>query len=244
MPEGPSIIIAKEKLEVFVGKKILTASGSAGIDLKRLEGKKIVRMTTWGKHLLFCFDDFTVRIHFLMFGTYFINSSKQLRPKLGLTFARGKELNIYTSAIQVFEGPPEQHYDLSADIMNEKWSAAAARKKLKAIPDTLIVDSLLDQEIFSGCGNIIKNEVLFRARIHPESKTGLIPPKTLNLLVREVRRYAFQFLEWKKAFMLSTHWEVYTKKLCPRDGSEIMKTYPGRTKRRAYYCNTCQVKYD
>ena len=34
MPEGPSIIISKEKLEVFVGKKILTASGSAGIDQK------------------------------------------------------------------------------------------------------------------------------------------------------------------------------------------------------------------
>ena len=42
MPEGPSIIIAKEKLEVFVGKKILTASRSARIDLKRLVGKKIV----------------------------------------------------------------------------------------------------------------------------------------------------------------------------------------------------------
>src|SRR5688500_11986304 len=93
MPEGPSIIIAKEELEQFVGKKILSATGSAPIDMKRLTGKKITAMASWGKHLLFLFDDFTVRVHFLMFGKYFINSSKELTPRLSLKFAKGEVLN-------------------------------------------------------------------------------------------------------------------------------------------------------
>jgi endonuclease VIII len=244
MPEGPSIIIAKEKLEIFTGKKIIAASGSAGVDMKRLEGKKIIRMTSWGKHLLFCFDGFTVRIHFLMFGTYFINSSKKLKPKLSLQFAGRQEMNIYTSAIKMFEGAPEDMYDMSADIMNDKWSPAKARKRLKAVPDLLIVDALMDQDIFSGVGNIIKNEALFRARIHPESKIGKIPTAPMTKLMKEVRNYAFEFLEWRKKGQLAKHWEVYTKKKCPRDGDIIEKGYPGKSKRRTYQCNTCQIKYD
>ncbi|HRO68823.1 MAG TPA: hypothetical protein PK951_00545 [Chitinophagaceae bacterium] len=41
----------------------------------------------------------------------------------------------------------------------------------------MVCDALLDQEIFSGVGNIIKNEVLYRIRVHPESLIGDIPLK-------------------------------------------------------------------
>lgn len=37
---------------------------------------------------------------------------------------------------------------------------------------------LLEKEIFAGVGNIIKNEMLYRARVHPESIVG----KEENLL--------------------------------------------------------------
>jgi endonuclease-8 len=50
-----------------------------------------------------------------------------------------------------------------------------ARKKLKAIPKTMICDALLDQQIFSGVGNIIKNEVLYRVKLHPENNISDIP---------------------------------------------------------------------
>jgi formamidopyrimidine-DNA glycosylase len=33
------------------------------------------------------------------------------------------------------------------------------------MPDELIWDALLDQNVFAGVGNIIKNEVLFRLRV-------------------------------------------------------------------------------
>ena len=47
---------------------------------------------------------------------------------------------------------------------------------LKLQPDTLVCDALLDQDLFAGVGNIIKNEVLFRTRVHPESTIGDLPP--------------------------------------------------------------------
>ena len=243
MPEGPSIIIAKEDLEQFIGKKILSASGTAKIDKKRLVNARISEIRTWGKHLLLCFDGFTLRIHFLMFGTYYINSSKPLAPRLHLTFPNDEELNFYTSAIVEIEEPLDEVYDWTADIMNDRWNPNAARKKMKDEGDKLIADTLMDQQIFSGLGNIIKNEVLFRARVHPESVTANLPASQINTILKEVKNYVFEFLLYKKASVLSAHWEVYTKKKCPRDGSVIQKGYLGIQKRRCFYCNTCQKLY-
>jgi len=63
----------------------------------------------------------------------------------------------------------------------------------------LACDALLDQHIFSGSGNIIKNEVLFRTRIHPLSLVSKLPTKKLTELIKETHNYAFDFLEWKKS---------------------------------------------
>jgi endonuclease-8 len=52
--------------------------------------------------------------------------------------------------------------------MNDEWNAKNAKARLKAEPTKLICDALLEQDIFSGVGNIIKNEVLYRIRVHPE----------------------------------------------------------------------------
>ena len=76
MPEGPSIIIIKEQLRKFEGKKILKAYGNTKTDIQFLEGKKIRHIKSWGKHLLICFEDCTLRIHFLMFGSYRIDEKK------------------------------------------------------------------------------------------------------------------------------------------------------------------------
>jgi endonuclease VIII len=103
---------------------------------------------------------------------------------------------------------------------------------------------LLDQQIFSGVGNIIKNEVLYRIKVHPETFVGNLPPKKLNELIREARNYSFDFLEWKKEYTLRKHWLAHTKKTCSRDGNKIIKKYLGRTNRRTFFCEACQVNYN
>ncbi len=242
MPEGPSIVVLKEAIQSFNHKKILKATGSAPIDLNRLQGKTIKNIKTWGKHLLICFDDFFIRIHLLMFGTYLINKKKTTPLKLGLKCSKS-EVNFYTCSVVLHEGNPDDIYDWSADIMNNQWDAKKAISKLKKVPAVLICDALLDQEIFSGVGNIIKNEILFITRMHPESKVGKIPLAKKKALINEAVAYSFQFLEWKKAGTLKKHWLAYSKKICPRCQIPLHKAYPGKTKRRSFFCNNCQVKY-
>ncbi len=242
MPEGPSIIIAKEDILSFKGKKIIDAAGNAKIDIERLKDKKLIDIKTWGKHLLLCFDGFTIRIHFLLFGTYRINETKNAKLRLGLTFKNG-EINFYTAAVKVLEGDLNTYYDWTADVMSDKWDAGAAIQKLAHKPDMLICDALLEQDIYSGVGNIIKNEVLYRSHVHPESVTGKIPLEKIREITEQARQYSFDFLEWKKAGTLKKHWLVYSKKTCPRCNLPIHKKYTGTKKRRSFFCTNCQVLY-
>jgi endonuclease VIII len=243
MPEGPSLVILRELAQPFAGKRIRKAEGNSKLDLSRLEGQKIVALRTWGKHFLIELKGFAVRIHLLMFGSYCIDERKDKPPRLSLQFARGREVNFYSCAVRYIEGDLDEEYDWRGDVMSDEWSPALARKKLKAMPDTLVCDALLDQNVFAGVGNIIKNEVLFRIRVHPLSKVGALPPRKLSELIEQARQYCFEFLEWKKAFVLKKHWLAHTKRICPRCHIPFKKGHLGITDRRSFYCERCQVKF-
>lgn len=239
MPEGPSILILKESILPFKNKKVLKVSGNSKLDLKRLENKKVLDIKTWGKQLLICFKDVTVRIHLLMFGSYRINERKEAQPRLSLAFKKG-EINFYSCSVKLIEDDINKIYDWTADVLSPLWNSKNAEAKLNAIKDQLICDALLNQEIFAGVGNIIKNEILFRTKIHPESIVGKIPVVRLRKLIKDAVVYSFLFLEWKKKYELKKHWQAHTKKICPRDHIPFKKSYLGKTHRRSFYCNECQ----
>jgi endonuclease VIII len=245
MPEGPSIVILKEQASVFEGRKIARVAGNTTIAKERLQGRKIEQLRSWGKHFLVDLGAFSLRVHFLMFGSYRINERKEDRPeRLSLGFARGAELNLYSCSVRFIEEPLEDVYDWRADVMSDQWDPALARKRLRAAPDTLACDALLNQDWFAGVGNIIKNEVLFRIHVHPLSTVGALPPRQLQQLVREARQYSFDFLEWKKAYVLKKHWLAHTKRICPRCDSPFVKAHLGTTNRRSFFCEHCQVLYE
>ncbi|MEO6188009.1 MAG: DNA-formamidopyrimidine glycosylase family protein [Ginsengibacter sp.] len=242
MPEGPSIIILKDAVKDFTGKKILKVEGNSKLDIQRMSGQKILEFKSWGKHFIICFKDFSLKIHFMLFGSYRINEGKESVPRLTLFFKK-RELNFYACSLKFIEDDLNEVYDWTGDIMNDNWDPKTAREKVLAMPEELVCDVLLNQNIFAGVGNIIKNEVLFRTRIHPESRIKDMPLRKLNALVSEARNYSFDFLKWKKEFVLKQHWLAHTKKICPRDGAPLLKKYCGKTKRRTFYCEVCQVLY-
>lgn len=242
MPEGPSILIMREAATRFRGKTVRQASGNSKLDLSRMQGRRIVSIRSWGKHFLIEFRGFSLRVHLMMFGSYLIDERKPATPRLSLRFDEG-ELNLYTCSLKYIEGLLDDAYDWSGDVLSDEWDPAAARRKLKANPEVLVCDALLDQDVFAGVGNIIKNEVLFRIRVQPASRVGNLPPRKLGDLIREARQYSFDFLAWKKAFVLKKHWLVHTKRTCPQCKGPLTKAYLGKTQRRSFFCERCQVLY-
>ena len=245
MPEGPSLVILKEETARFVGQTIVEAGGNVrAIDPSRLAGQTVLSLRTWGKHFLIEVPGMVVRVHFLLFGTYRVNERRDKEPRLFLRMADGGEINFYACAIREIEGDIDSLYDWSADVMSDAWDPKRARKKLRALPDMLACDALLDQDIFSGVGNIIKNEVLFRIRVHPLSTVGALPAAKLRALVDEARQYSFDFLAWKKEYVLKQHWLAHARTVCPRCNIPFSKAHLGRTNRRSFFCERCQKRYD
>lgn len=243
MPEGPSILILKDKLKQFKGKKVIDANGYAkDLDADMLIGKTLTDIKSWGKHTLLCFSKLTVRVHLMLFGSYHINEHTKKNASLHLAFSNG-ELNFYVASIKLLQQPLNELYDWSADIMNKTWDADKAIEKLKAKPKTMICDALLDQKIFAGSGNIIKNEVLFRVKMHPENLIEQIPDEKLSELVNEVVKYSFDFLKWKKAGTLRKHFQAYEQDTCPRNHIAFQVKDTGKSKRRSFFCSKCQVIY-
>jgi endonuclease VIII len=244
MPEGPSIVILKEEAGAFLGKTIERLDGNTTIEKERLLGQRVEALRSWGKHFLVEMDiDFSLRVHFMLFGSYRINERKDWAvPRLSLGFGNG-ELNFYACSVRFIDVPLDLLYDWRADVMSEHWDPKLALQRLRAQPDTLACDALLDQDIFAGVGNIIKNEVLFRIRVHPLSKVGAMPAAKLRELVLEARQYSFDFYEWKKQYVLKKHWLAHTKRICPRCHIPYMKAHLGLTHRRSFWCERCQVPY-
>jgi len=242
MPEGPSIVILRGEAAPFVGRTIRRAEGNAKIDMDRLGGQPILSLRSFGKQTLIELPDVAIRIHLLMFGSYRINERKDTAPRLSLQFDEG-ELNFYSCSVRLLEGDLDELYDWRTDVMSDAWDPALARKRLRAMPDTLVCDALLDQDVFAGVGNIIKNEVLFRIRLHPLSTLGALPARKLRELVEQAHQYSFEFLEWKRAFVLRKHWLAHNKSICPRDHVKFHRAYLGKTNRRSFFCELCQRRY-
>jgi endonuclease-8 len=241
--EGPSLVILTEEASKFTGLKVKKAGGNSKlIKIKTLKGQKIKDLRSWGKHFLMTFEKEILRVHFLLFGSYAIDKPKPGRsPRLSLQFKTGR-IDFYACSIRPVAEPLDKIYDWRADVMSPSWDENLALEKLNSEADVFVCDAILNQEIFAGAGNIIKNEVLYRLGFHPLVKLNDLSLEELRLIAREVRLYSLQFYLWKKQFVLRKNWQIMRKKYCPRCDSKTILVQAGKTKRRTFYCPKCQKK--
>ena len=137
MPEGPSIVILKEQAAALAGKMVQGVAGNTTIEKERLVGQRVQALRSWGKHFLLEFDvDFSLRVHFMLFGSYRINEHKSWAvPRLSLAFDGGDELNLYACSVRFIDVPLDLLYDWRADVMSEHWDPKLALARLRAQPD-------------------------------------------------------------------------------------------------------------
>lgn len=240
MPEGPSILIASEEMADAVGKKVKSVSGNSKEPIDSLKSQKLIEVGAWGKHLLLFFENATLKIHFLMFGSYTIDREKEGRdPRLALDFGTTK-IYFYTCSVKFLSEDANDVYDWGADILSPSWDEDAALKKVAAKPSEMICDVLMSQEVFSGVGNIIKNEVQFLLGMRPQRKIKDLTSAQQRQLVRETHDYSWKFYYWKKNFELKKHWLIMRKKKCGVCEGPVTKKPTGKLKRLSHYCERCQ----
>ena len=242
MPEGPSILHLRNTLLPFQGKIVKKAGGYGPMPTDWINGKKLLEIGTWGKHLLFVFNSGTVRVHLMLFGEVVVNERKKVNRSFFLEFAKG-EINGYVVKAEKLKGPPGEVYDWRTDILHKDFDAAYIKTLLKNEAAKPIDDVLMDQKIFTGVGNKIRNEALYRAGIHPLSITGKIPAAKFSKLIKEVVTYANLFYKQLETKGVNDNFSVYQQEYAA-DGSEVTMQVLPRTRRKIYFSEHKQVLYN
>lgn len=248
--EGPSLFLAAEQLKPFVGQEIVGVLGNTKIGKERLLGKTVLSIFSHGKHLYFQFDTFALRIHFMLFGSFEAEVKgekvtgdypKRDRPtRLSLKFKNGL-IDTYSCSPKFIEDPGVRaHLDFSMDIMSDTWNEEKVFSKASEMQESELGDLLLDQSIFLGVGNIIKNETCHMMNLSPETRVKDITPVQLISLIKLVRKYVFQFYAWRKVFELKKHYQVYRQSVCKRCGSKVSRRKTGVRNRVSFICQKCQ----
>ena len=140
--EGPSLVIAVEDFTKFFRKKVSDSVAPASVGA--FKGKVFKNARSWGKHLILEFNGITIRIHFLMFGSYRINNPRENRiPKMTLQF-KEDIIYFYSCAIRELTEEEQESYDHRVDLMSDDWDAKRVLALLKPKQQKLVCDVMMD----------------------------------------------------------------------------------------------------
>ncbi|XP_032489721.1 endonuclease 8-like 2 [Phocoena sinus] len=160
-------------------------------------------------------------------------------PRLVLHFGGGGFLAFYNCQMVWSSSSPVVRP--TSDILSEKFHRGQALEALGR--EQPVCYTLLDQRYFSGLGNIIKNEALFRAGIHPLSPGSLLGLPRLEALVDHVVAFSAGWLRGKFQGR-QQHTQIYQKEWCPA-GHQVVKEAlgpPGGFQRLTWWCPQCQPR--
>ncbi len=155
----------------------------------------------------------------------------------GLEFGDGRKLLMHDPRrLARFEIDPDLS-DLGPDALSltkkQFDGVLAARGDGPAIKARL-----LDQSAVAGVGNLLGDEILYRAGIDPRTPAGLLDTQQRADLFRAFTQ-TMRTLQRRGGSHLGDHMEGrYPGAFCPRDGSAMLQaTIGGRT---TYWCSTHQ----
>lgn len=244
--EGPGLRLIARRLAALAGRRVISIGGRSRFPLGRLAGRVVTRIYPVGKLLFIEVPPCTLRVHLLMWGRYRLNGEIQGKvPKISLSFGDGSVLRFYASAIALLHSDDvKRSYDRSLDPMDDDWDLERAVRLVRGKGREWICDSLMDQAILPGVGNIIKNEALFAARVHPASPSVCIPAEVLSRLLGAVRDFSFTWYRCdRKGKRINPLLKIYRKKVCPECGGKVESGRIGSLERISYWCPACQEKY-
>ncbi len=111
------------------------------------------------------------------------------------------------------------------------------KQNLKSYLEMLVVDFLLDQNIFPGVGNILQQEALYRCKILPTHVVSDLNDTNIDCLIQELYLVTNQLYDhYKKNDGFSGNiLQIYHKSVCPLDHKTVTK-YTGLRNRRTTWC--------
>jgi formamidopyrimidine-DNA glycosylase len=145
------------------------------------------------------------------------------------------------------EAPIAEWAALGPDPLVDGLDPAQLRPSLARIRRS-IKETLLDQRLFAGVGNIQATEALWRARLNPERPASSLSAREVGALVRAIDASINETLQEEEGPEIRyveepgapNPFRVYARQgePCPRDGSPLQRIVQGG--RATVFCARCQ----
>jgi len=247
MPELPEAERARRQIERAVGREIVVVDDrdtyvcrphAPGEIAAALVGRRLTAAHRRGKFLWAETDGGPdLGLHLGMAGSIAVDEPAAPNgwDRFSLEFADGGRLalrdkrRLGRAVIEPdFDHVGPDAAEVDRDIFRERIGRGTAPIKAR----------LLDQRAISGVGNLLADEALWRARLHPARSAGVLTVQELDRLRREVRAATRSAIRRGGAHTGDLIPHRNRGDVCPRCGTPLERaTIGGRT---TFWCPSCQ----
>ena len=243
-----------ESVELHAEKRVFRGTDTAALK-RNLRKQKLLRSVARGKRMLFTFSgDNWLGIHLGMSGHLRVEPAAFAPDKHDhLVLQQPRRALVYRDArqfgrVRFHHGGDEPDWWRSdvPEIVSPQFDLKFFEAFLRRHGKAPIKGVLLMQEGFSGIGNWMADEILWRARIYPGEKAGRLTTAEQKRVWRETRFVARQSLKTLGAndADLPATWLIHERwsanGVCPKHRVPLRRaTIGGRT---TAWCPKCQRK--
>ncbi|OBH55005.1 DNA glycosylase [Mycobacterium colombiense] len=213
-----------------------------------LTGQVVDEVLSRGKHLFIRVGAASIHSHLKMDGSWRVGKRGvrvDHRARIILETDTVRAVGVDLGVLEILErerdGDAVAH--LGPDLLGEDWDPALAAANLTADPDRPIAETLLDQRVLAGVGNVYSNELCFLSGHLPTAPVrDLADPHRLVSRARDM--LWLNRFRWNRCTTGDTRtgrqlW-VYGRsgQACRRCGTRI--DFDDSGERVAYWCPSCQ----
>jgi endonuclease-8 len=245
MPEGDTIHRAARELCVLVGERLeVTAPHPRARALgvaEQLDGRQLLSVEAIGKNLLFRFEGGAVlRSHLRVSGRWAVRPRGERRIGEPWLVLRGTKIEGVLWNGPVLELHARRLAALGPDILGTPPDLDGMLARMRGADGARrLGETLLDQRIVAGIGNMWLAEVLWQVRVSPWARLRDVPEGARRSALETASRLMRAAVDEGR----TASRRVYRRagRPCPRCGTRIRSRGLGDANRTAYWCPSCQV---
>jgi endonuclease VIII len=244
VPEGDAIHRAAGRLQVLVGQRIAATSPNPRAQATRVaetvDGRRLESVEALGKNLVLRFEGgVAVRSHLRMSGRWTVRPKGEPRVGLPWLVLAGERVEGVLWNGPVLELHLRALAHVGPDILAQppRIDAMVARLR-RADRSRALGESLLDQSLVSGIGNMWMAELLWTVRVSPWRKLGDVEPQELRAALLAGAQLMRSALDHGRAPRRNVYRRV--GRPCPRCRTPIASRGQGDANRVVYWCPGCQ----
>ena len=244
MPEGDTLHRAARRLQVLVGERLEVESphprAQAERVAERLDGRRLESVEAFGKNLVLRFEGGVVlRSHLRMTGRWSVRPRGEERVGRPWLVLRGSQAEGVLWNGPVLELHTRALARLGPDILATPpdFDAMLARMH-RADPSRTLGETLQDQALVAGVGNMWMAEALWQARLSPWRRLADVPEPERRLALETGAALMRASVDAGREPRKQVH--ARAGRPCARCGTRIRSRGQGDANRTVYWCPTCQ----